>query len=273
MHAPGFMSSGHSWKPNGLTTWTTDFGLEGAFVGTMKAVFISGFPSGRWVDLSHGVAPQDTHAAALELRHAYPYFPEGSLHVAIVDPGVGTLRRILIAEKAGHAFLAPDNGLLGGVLEEGDPVWSPDPSPWELPAKSSTFHGRDVFTPMAAALASGRLALEAADLFPTWDRGQQVPPLALEPGIFEIQVLLVDHFGNLVTNWDVSQSGPLHERAEVRIGSHVVPIVKTYADVPCTDVLALINSLGHLEIAQRNGSASDRLHLGVGDVLELRNKP
>ncbi|MDF1839611.1 MAG: SAM-dependent chlorinase/fluorinase, partial [Planctomycetota bacterium] len=236
-------------------------------------VFLGCFPAGNWVDLTHGIPPQDTRAASLELRHAYSYFPVGTLHVAIVDPGVGTSRRIIVAEKSGHGFLAPDNGLLDGILEEGDPVWAPDPAPWELPNKSSTFHGRDVFTPMAAALASGRLVLADRDLCLDWVRCPEKAPEQVSKGGFTLRILMVDHFGNLVTNWDVSQSGTLPEGAEVRIGSHVVPIVKTYADVPCMGLLALIDSIGHLEIAQRDGSAADRLGLGVGDVLELRTKP
>ncbi len=260
------------WKPNGVVTWTTDFGLQNNFVGSMKGVFLSQFPGGRWVDLTHGVPAQNTLVAALELRHAYQYFPIGSVHVALVDPGVGTARRILIAEKNGHRFLAPDNGLLGGLLEERDPVWAPDPTPYELPHKCSTFHGRDVFAPMAAALASGRLDLSGEGIFQEWDRGASSQPRALQDKLIELRVLMVDRFGNVVTNWDVSQSGALPERAEVRIGTQSVPIVKTYAEVPCMGVLALIDSLGHLEIAQRNGSAAEHFGLVVGDALQLKIK-
>lgn len=267
------MKTDQRWQPNGLTTWTTDFGVDGAFVGTMKGVFVSAFPEGRWLDLTHGIPAQDTRAAGLEMRHAYGYFPVGSLHVGIVDPGVGTARRILVAEKAGHAFLAPDNGLLGGILEAEDPVWAPDSGLWELPDACATFHGRDVFAPMAAALASGRMTLQDADRCLDWDRGVQVQPQLLDSGVHELQILMVDHFGNLVTNWDVSHSGPIPDRAHVRIGAQRVPILRTYAEVPSMGVLALIDSLGHLEIAQRNGSAADLFGLGVGDVLELRIEP
>lgn len=267
------MQSLPRWKPNGLTTWTTDFGAGGAFVGTMKGVFIDRFPDGRWVDLSHGIPAQDVTAAALELRHAHGYFSPGTLHVAIVDPGVGTERRILVAQKGEHAFLAPDNGLLDGILGDGDRVWAPDPTPWELPGRSATFHGRDVFAPMAAALASGRLHLDDRDLCTDWCKAPVPGPEPQGPGCFSLRILMVDHFGNLVTNWDVSQSGTLPDGAELRIGTQVVPIVKTYSDVTSMGLLALIDSLGHLELAQRDGSAKDRLGLDVGDVLELRTKP
>ncbi|MCP5020559.1 MAG: SAM-dependent chlorinase/fluorinase [bacterium] len=261
------------WRPNGLVTWTTDFGLQNAFVGTMRGVFHSQFPEGRWVDLTHGIPAQDKVAGAFELRHAHGYFPSGTLHVAIVDPGVGTDRRILVAEQDGHLFLLPDNGLLGGVLDGEIRVWAPESAPWELPNRGFTFHGRDVFAPMAAALAGGRLIPGVEDRFPHWDRGQVLRPILQPEGHFELTILMVDRFGNAVTNWDVSHSGPLPGGAEVRIGSHAVPIVNTYAEVPCTGVLALIDSHGHLEIAQRNGSAAEYFALGVGDVLQLRIKP
>lgn len=261
------------WKPNGLVSWTTDFGLENAFVGTMRGVFRGAFSGGEWVDLTHGIPAQDVNGAALELLHAYPYFPAGTLHVAVVDPGVGTDRRILVAQRGGHCFLAPDNGLLGGVIEDQDPVWAPDTGPWELPNKGATFHGRDVFAPMAAALASGRLILRSEERCQDWDRGQRVAPLRLDSGDFELRVLLVDRFGNLVTNWDVSRFGAPKNGAELRIGSRSIPIVETYADVSSGGALALIDSLGHLEVAIRDGHAADQFALTVGDALQLRIKP
>ena len=257
--------SGPLWQPNGLVVWTTDFGVENGFVGTMRGVVMGLAPSARHVDLTHAIPPQALEVAALELRHALPYFPSGSLHVVVVDPGVGTERGVLCGVTQGQCVLGPDNGMLPMALPADTRWFAMDAARFALPKVSATFHGRDVFAPLAAALVRGEpLLTQDADSH----QPVRLPP---EPEVRDpggglvLTVLMVDRFGNLVTSWE----GALPVDSWVAAAGQRIPVAKTYAEAAPGDALALLNSWGHLEIAIRDGDASRSLQLKRGDTLVL----
>lgn len=251
---------------SGLVTLTTDFGRLDPYVGIMKGVLFSRARSLRAViDLSHDVAPRDVRAASFYLAHAWRWFPAGTVHVAVVDPGVGSARAILLAREAGHLFLAPDNGLLAPVLGPEAEVWSLDVERFALPGASRTFHGRDVFSPAAAALLDG-LAPEAAGTRAERPSGKGFPAPSGARG----EVLLADRFGNLITNLPASAA---LGHSFARVAGRSVPLRGTYAEASRGELLALVDSYGLVEVAQRDGSAAAALDLGPGAPVELRKTP
>jgi S-adenosyl-L-methionine hydrolase (adenosine-forming) len=252
-----------------LITLLTDFGLSDPFVGIMKGVIWSVFPGAQIVDLCHGIQPQAVAEAAFWLERSYVWFPPGSVHVAVVDPTVGSTRRIVALASRGHTFLAPDNGLLArSLLGAADArAYALDLARLGMSPASATFHGRDVFAPVAARLASGALALEALG-----------DPLTPQPCVLEEPqecaehvagvVVTVDRFGNLITNLDAT----LLERTNARrvtLGGRDIPILRTYADAAPGELLAVVNAFGVIEVAEREGNAERRLGLGRGTPVEL----
>jgi S-adenosyl-L-methionine hydrolase (adenosine-forming) len=246
----------------GVITLLTDFGLTDPFVGIMKGVILSTFPAAQIIDLSHGIPPQAIVEAAFWLERSYASFPRGTVHVAVVDPTVGSSRRIIAACARGHIFLAPDNGLLAqSVLESaGADVWEVNVGRLGLTPPSATFHGRDVFAPLAARLASG--ALEPSALGPAVKaRACLLEPPSSDGEAMCGTVVTVDRFGNLITNLGRALVEGIRVR-HVLIGGRSVPLRQTYSDVQPGELVALINAFGVVEIARRDGSAE--AHLGLG---------
>jgi len=256
--------------PSGVITLLTDFGLSDPFVGVMKGVILSRFPNARVVDLCHGVRPQAIAEGAFWLERCHGWFPQGTVHVAVVDPGVGSARRVLAASISGHYFLLPDNGLLAGALTErhGARVLEVDLPKLGIVPASATFHGRDVFAPIASGLASGERHFEALGV-PTRPLPSLLPLPQRTPHGAAGEVLCVDHFGNLITNLGEALALETGAR-EVRIAGQSIPWLRTYADAPPGALLALINAFGVLEIAARDGSAESRLKVARGAAVELR---
>ncbi len=266
----------HDPKRSGLVTLLTDFGLDDPFVGIMKGVLLGRCPDARIVDLTHGIAPGDERAASLALASAFPHFPPGTVHVVVVDPGVGTSRRILVAEANGQIFLAPDSGIVPGAL---DPFGEgaagagtrfrrlDDPRLYRRPI-SATFHGRDVFAPVAAALAGG-WPLE--DLGPPLDDPLTMTlPAPLRDGdALAGEVIHVDRFGNLVTNVREQDLFPGPFTALVK-GRDIPGPARAYGDTEPGRLLAIPGSAGFLEIAVREGRADRQLDAGVGTEVVLK---
>lgn len=253
-----------SVKPSGVVTFLTDFGLGGPYVGVMHGVLLDRFPEARIVDLTHGIAAQDVCEAAYWIAASFRYFPEGTVHTVVVDPGVGSERVELAAEVDGHFFIAPDNGVLGLVLasaKRGKEVRRIQRKKLGLKAISSTFHGRDVFTPAAAELAAGRLWL--TEMGPTKD--DIVPSPVAAPTVGEDQVegeiVAIDHFGNLISNIPFSMIPPWPAMS-AHVGTAKIAMAGTFSDVPIGGLLAYRGSFGHLEIAQREGNARAALEQG-----------
>lgn len=259
-----------AWRPSGVVTLTTDFGQRDAFVGVMKGVLLGILPSAVSVDLTHEVAPQDVRAAAFHLRHAWRYFPRGTVHVAVVDPGVGSERAILLALEDGHAFLAPDNGLLSGVISLQAEVRALDVEAVALADRSRTFHGRDVFAPAAARLARGDAPATLAPRSTVWKRLDWPTAQALPGGGFEAPVELLDRFGNAITALTRDELDLGQARGwTARVRGTAVPLRGTYAEVAPGEPLALLDSCGRWEIAVRDGDAGRRLGISAGDRVQF----
>ncbi|MEM9208599.1 MAG: SAM-dependent chlorinase/fluorinase [Pseudomonadota bacterium] len=251
-------------QPSGVITFTTDFGHKGPFTGVMKGVVLSRFPQASIVDLGHEIPAHWPPEAGFWLSRAYRYFPSGTVHLAIVDPGVGTERRILVAECDQHIFLAPDNGLLETILaaQSHAKVYALDLdrlSGLRLDEPSLTFHGRDIFAPVAAEIAAGRLRPEATGpITDDWAPGWVDPPDASHPGRVSGVIVTVDSFGNLISNIDSAMLTGM-QSPMAHIAGHDLPLRATYGRATPGDYLALINSFEVLEIARAEGSAADGL--------------
>ncbi len=254
----------------------TDFGLHDHYVAAVKGVILQVNPKATLVDITHEIEPQQVTEAAFILRQAFPFFPEGTVFVAIVDPGVGTRRRILAACYNGCYVIAPDNGLLTFLQRDAElqDVRVVENRTLMASTLSTTFHGRDIMAPLAGHLSKG-VPLERVG--PVAERIEvfAVPrPVYGRDGSIDGLVLFVDHFGNLITNiseLDVKAARAAGRRHEVLLGSRGVgPIRDTYADVPPGQVLALIGSTQMLEIAVNSGSAAALLNARRGDPVGVR---
>jgi len=263
-----------------LITLTTDFGQDDGYVGAMKGAMLSIAPTARVVDLTHGIRPQDVRSGAYALWQAVPYWPAATVHVAVVDPGVGTNRRGLAIAAGGQLLVGPDNGLLawaaqrlgagdlvGDVLrigEHGQAVALEAPAFWR-PAPSSSFHGRDVFGPVAAHLAAGLALHQLGPMVSTiiampWPRPEVVD------GGWMVEVVHVDRFGNLVTA--LSRDLLAGRDVVVRVGDRWIAGLSPHYQQD-GELIALIGSEGLLEVAAPNGSAASTSGLGVGACLQV----
>ena len=243
-----------------VITLLTDFGYRDSYVAEMKGVLVSALPAVQLIDISHAIPAGDIRAAQYLIGRAWRAFPRGTVHLVVVDPGVGTGRRALAVERDGHRFVAPDNGVLTPVLDGGVTV------ALTVPAEASrTFHGRDVFAPTAARLAGDT---------PLRSLGPEVSdPLRIvlaEPrrdGTTVTGVVVhVDHFGNLITNIPGAWVRPAQR---VRVGSAGIPLLRTFGDVVSGGLVAFVGSGGTVEVAVRDHSAAARLGGGVGTEVRL----
>lgn len=248
-----------------LVTLLTDFGTTDAYVAEMKGRLLSSAPDARLVDVSHTLAPGDVRAAAYILGRVWRQFPAGSIHLAVVDPGVGTDRKALAVSAHGHYFIGPDNGILSSVIRDATVRIASLPIPDGV---SSTFHGRDVFAPAAAALAAGAGIEQIGAAF----TGIPVRISTREPyheGKTLIgEVVYVDRFGTLVTNFN-AENLPVYASVEIE-GVEIGKLRRTYGDVATGGVVAYIGSGGDVEIAVRDGSAARRFGIGVGGKVRAR---
>jgi hypothetical protein len=244
-----------------VITLLTDFGLADPFVGQMHGVIASRCPEARIVDLSHGVAPQDVAQASFWLSRSYGWFPPATVHVAVVDPGVGSSRAAIVIEADRHVFLAPDNGLCTPILALPDArVHRIDTDALGLSVPSRTFHGRDVFAPIAAEIAAGRLSPAGVGPSHTAEQSERAAPVRDARGVAG-HVVVVDHFGNLITDIDRAMIDGI---AEVELAGRRIPLRQTYADVGVGELVAVVSSFGTLEVACREGNAANMLSVATG---------
>jgi S-adenosylmethionine hydrolase len=249
--------------PPKLITLLTDFGLCDGYVGIMKGVILGIAPTVQLVDLAHEVRAQDVPGAALILRSAVPYFPPGSVHLAVVDPGVGSSRAPIAVATDRAYFVGPDNGLLApavAVLGGAHGVWRIDSVASPLGAVSQTFHGRDVFAPAAAQLAAGLAPEKIGAPLGSLQQLALPDPRRHTNGV-DGEVIYVDRFGNLITNISAADLAAFASRpVSVSIGGvHDMAMVRAYSDAALHDPLAIINSWGLLEVAVREGNAAQLL--------------
>jgi len=253
-------------------TLTTDFGAAGPFVAMMKAVLQRYAPQAPLIDLTHQVAPCDPGEAGFWIARSWAWFPAGSVHVAVVDPGVGTARAILAAAHGGHLFLAPDNGILPMIVPAGTPLHAlaadwPGRRDWPQPAR--TFHGRDIFAPLAAALWSA--SARPADIGPQVRHPVPgaVPAARRQGDAVTGRVVALDNWGNLITNIDAGLIAGLPS-PRISLDHRDIRLFDTYGDAPPGALLALVNSLGVVEIAWREGNAAALLGMGRGATVTVR---
>jgi hypothetical protein len=261
-------------RPSGIVTLLTDFGVEDPYVGIVKGVILGISPRAFLIDLTHAIPPQDVLRGALRLESAYRLFPRGTVHLAVVDPGVGTGRRPLVVRAGGHVFVGPDNGLLSFLFDQpGSVAVTPsNRAYWRLPV-SRTFHARDVFAPVAAhcslGVPLGRLGPRVGDpVRLRWPRPRRLGRRVVG------EVLLADRFGNLLTNVREDDLPAPPEACEVQVaGRRLGPLVGTYGLRSVGALGALVDSSGRVEIFVRNGSARARLRAGPGTRVSLSAAP
>jgi hypothetical protein len=257
-----------------IITLMTDFGLKDGNVGVMKGIILGIAPHAHLVDLSHLISPQNVPEAALILHRSLPYFPPGTIHVVVVDPGVGTQRRPIAAQLGAQFVVGPDNGFITPALERAESLGETTrfihldrPQYW-LAQVSHVFHGRDIFAPAAAHLAAGlplhelgsecfdpvRISLPQPQRTPTGWRGE---------------VIHIDHFGNISTNIRIEHLGEPRPLT-VRLGGQVIPgMVRTFGERPPGELVVLYGSTGNLLVCEVNGSAAHRLQVQVGAPCEV----
>lgn len=263
-------------KPIPVIALLTDFGFRDSYVGVMKGVVRGICPETDIIDLSHNVMPQDVAEAAFVLAASYRYFPGDTIFVCVIDPGVGTDRKVLYMRANGQTFLAPDNGLLSIIAEESHPEVVREVTAEDLFLKeaSNTFHGRDVFAPVAAHLAAGYGPEDLGPLYRNM-RSLQLPrPVRCADGSLRGEIIYIDQFGNLITNIrraTIQQSfGADMGRVQVEVKRRMVAgLSAAYADRPDGELLALVGSSGYLEVAVNRGSAAGALGCEKGDTVTL----
>ena len=256
-----------------IITLLTDFGLEDVYVGVMKGVIAEIFPQSTVIDLTHHVPPQNVALGSFHLGNAYSHFPSTTIHVAVVDPGVGSARRAVAIQTHAGTFVGPDNGLFSQVLLQTDVIAAVELSNrqyWYVEDPSHTFHGRDIFAPVAAYLATGLSlqklgpAIEPSSL-QTLNSPKPWQP-SREGGMGTIQA--VDHFGNLITN--IPASAIKNCPWSLQVNQYQIPSTTAYTADANTPLIALIGSHGWIEIACPLGSAQNLLQFSLGDLVQLQ---
>ena len=249
--------------PAPAITLLTDFGTADGYVAELKGVLTTGAPSVPLLDMSHDIAPQDVEHARLTLARYWRRFPIGTVHLVVIDPGVGTSRAAIAVESDGRFLVGPDNGVLSPAL------FALDAQVVSLPVgphASATFHGRDVFAPVAAQLALGAPIDALGDAWHDPVRRRTPPPQRQADGSLVGEVLTIDRFGNAMTNL-VSRS--MSAASVVQVAGQIVRVVRTYGDAAPGELVALIGSSGFVEVAVRDGHAATQWHLTRGQRVEL----
>ena len=262
-----------SIEPSGVVTLLTDFGLDDHYVGAMKGVIRSIFPDAVIEDITHGVEPQVVEQGAFFLAQTYRFYPAGTVHVGVVDPGVGTRRRAVAAALGEHFFFAPDNGLLSHVLErepQGE-ILELDADRWGLTPRSDTFHGRDIFAPSAAWLAKGK---PFADMGTPLDEPVRLPstkPESVGPDRWGGRVLNIDRFGNIVTSFPSAMLESVAGDFTLTIDAvDIQRSASSYQDFDDEDLFVIAGSSGYLEVSANQAPAADDVEAWFGDEVILQ---
>jgi S-adenosylmethionine hydrolase len=253
-----------------IVTFTTDFGTRDGYAGAMKGVVLSLAPTAQLIDVTHGIPPHDVVAGAVALAQAAPLFPPGTIHVAVVDPGVGGARADIVVAAAGQLFVGPDNGVLSLAAKGARRIHAITNAAFRREPVSPTFHGRDVFAPAAGQLAAGA-ALDTAGPLLEAMVDLQVPPVHRHGGVVAGEVIHIDGFGNLITSLP-GDAIPADGAVEVEgsAGRFEPTLGRTFSDVEPGALIAYIGSGGQLEIARRDGSAVERIGAARGSAVRVR---
>jgi len=257
-------------------TLTTDFGIIDPYVGVMKGVIFGIAPGAHVIDITHAIEPQNIVQGAHILEAAHRYFPENTVHVAVVDPGVGTPRRAIAVEAMGQRFVAPDNGILTPVLKTGARVHQLTEEKYFLSPRSSTFHGRDIFAPAAAWIASGVEISQMGSIIED-AKTLALPEVSVKGQNLGGEIIHIDHFGNLVSNIPAQKIKELFSREKglaIQLGEHRVSgLLSSYTAGQPGQASGIINSWERLEIFIPNGNAQAQLcgHLGQPVTITMQN--
>jgi hypothetical protein len=255
--------------PPPILTLTTDFGLSDHYVGAMKGVILGICPRAQIVDISHEVRPYAISQGAFVIAEAYHAFPRGTVHVVVVDPGVGSDRRPILMKAAGQYFVAPDNGVLGMVFaREKHKVRVISNDRYFRHPVSQTFHGRDIFAPVAARVASGVAPDRIGETITDYVRPPFERPRQTGAGMWTGAVLAIDRFGNVVTNFYAKDFPNFKQMTIGR--SKVRGLVRTYADAPAGELVAIVGSAGYIEISVKQDSAAVKIGCRPGQDCQLR---
>jgi S-adenosylmethionine hydrolase len=273
----GRQPTANGQRSSPIITLLTDFGLEDEYVGVMKGVILSINPAVQIVDITHNIARHNLEQASLVLNASFRYFPRGSIHVIVVDPGVGGARQVICLERGGHLFLAPDNGVLTMVIEENkvERVCAVQNEELFLIPVSDTFHGRDIFAPVAAYLSKGLSAVKLGkEIVPAdlarFDRSE---PAVSDSGELFGRVMAVDHFGNVITNIDRARFEAFRGdvRAEDMVigleGTTILGVVRSYDQVKRGSPVAIFGSRDFLEVSVNQGNAFAQFKIRIGQTV------
>ena len=257
-------------EPNGIITLLTDFGEIDGFVGTMKGVILSINPHAKIVDISHQIPDQDIEAGAFVLNNSYRYFPMGTVHLAVVDPGVGSERKILAVQSDDYFFIAPDNQILKYIFHSNETLTVVEVlnKQFFLTHISQTFQGRDIFAPVAAHLSTGIAIDQLGPIIEDYDHGEIDVPVVTSSSVMG-KIIYADKFGNLITNIAIELiNKPI---SLIEIGSTIINrLSNSYIEVEIGQPLAIIGSSGYLEIAVRNGNARQQLSQDRGGSVIIK---
>jgi len=270
-----------------IITLLTDFGLDDVYVGVMKGAILGINRNLQVIDITHNIPPQNIAAARFCLLNSYSYFPTDTVHIAVVDPGVGSCRRCIAIKSTKGYFIGPDNGIFSGIIPLINPsmvVELNNSKYWRIPNPSKTFHGRDIFAPVGAYLATGVNFEELGtqiDLnndvppYPPFERGEDLVTLPLksyQKKDNEITgfIQYIDYFGNIITN--IPDNIINEKNWVIKINDFIIPKANTYNDVKIGELVSLIGSHGWLEIALNCGKAAEKLSLKLGDSILLTIK-
>jgi len=260
-----------------IITLTTDFGHQDHFVATMKGVMLGISPTAQLVDVTHEITPFEISEGAFTLMEAWKAFPKKTIHVGVVDPGVGTSRRPILVEVGGHYFVGPDNGLFamvyGPMVDREEPVkvrHVTNESYFRHPL-SRTFHGRDIFAPVAAHLAAGITPAKFGPRIEDFLKIHNFWPTRTSKRLWTGQVLKIDRFGNLISNFSEAEFGGIKTKPfALSIGTEKIQrLALNYAEVPFGEPVAIIGSSGFVEVCMNQGHAAKQLGCGVGAPIEL----
>lgn len=265
------ITSRATYKMRPIITLTTDFGLDDPFVGIMKGVILTIAPEADLIDITHQIGPQNITHAAHVLQSAYNYFPEKTIHLVVVDPGVGGQRRSLVAEYKNHVFVAPDNGVLTPVIKTGVCIRELTRPRYFLKPVSSTFHGRDVFAPVAAWVARGTKLSDLGRKI-TDPQVLALPQPTFKENILTGQIIYKDRFGNLTSNISVEWLDRCFgntRNLEVKLGKKKTGMASSYSQMGKGEYGAIINSWNNLEIFCRENNAAKKLRCTIGATVTV----
>ena len=255
-----------------LITLTTDFGLSDHYVAVMKGVIANINPNATLIDICHQIPAHGIAEAAFTIAQSYQYFPPDTTHLIVVDPGVGSNRKILLVEIPDHRFIVPDNGILSQIFERVTDyqVWSVDIHRFALDPMSETFHGRDILAPVAAHVATGKASSEFGQLFKNPKQLPPTKPKAISKGHWQGTVLSIDHFGNIVTSFPNRMISKEDQKFLLQIGEvEITSSIQKYYQGSKNKIFCIAGSSGYIEVSLRETSAERRCNVTIGESIEL----